>query len=364
MDEDSQRSCTRRRLPGSIMARAPASRLAPRERAPPRAARLELVARGVDDRCRRDNGALARTIPVATTGTVRRRASRDRRPPRRIGATSPHRRSPVPSLPRAPRASPGTPQGPSGAHPRQPACDGPTPRGTRDVVRRSDVDAPTTAWDLVDTAETGVAVAERAALGTTARVAVWPPESTHRWRFQRSITSSRLSIVRPSDSVPTRRFLDSIAPRRHFLVSAGPRRGDRGALWPPLGGPTVWSTRQSVGRSCPWATTATSPRSIPTARPQVLPVPSGPRLVVGAPPRSPRASARGVMLDLGATAKGLGSDRAAARHSALPGAVGGILVSLGGDIAVAGQLPRRMDGRSTWPRTRSHTRVSAPRWCA
>jgi thiamine biosynthesis lipoprotein len=50
----------------------------------------------------------------------------------------------------------------------------------------------------------------------------------------------------------------------------------------------------------------------------------------------------GVRLDLGATAKALGADRAAARiHDAL-GA--GVLVSLGGDIAVAGPAP---DGG--WP---------------
>ena len=47
----------------------------------------------------------------------------------------------------------------------------------------------------------------------------------------------------------------------------------------------------------------------------------------------------GVKLDLGATAKGLGSDRAArAAADCVPG--GGVLVSLGGDIAVAGEAPR------------------------
>ena len=45
----------------------------------------------------------------------------------------------------------------------------------------------------------------------------------------------------------------------------------------------------------------------------------------------------GVRLDLGATAKGLGSDRAARAALAAAGPVGGVLVSLGGDIAVAGR---------------------------
>ena len=46
----------------------------------------------------------------------------------------------------------------------------------------------------------------------------------------------------------------------------------------------------------------------------------------------------GARLDLGATAKGLGSDRAAAAAYRVCGR-GGILVSLGGDIAVTGQPP-------------------------
>jgi FAD:protein FMN transferase len=46
---------------------------------------------------------------------------------------------------------------------------------------------------------------------------------------------------------------------------------------------------------------------------------------------------RGVILDLGATAKALAADRAAATASAASGA--GVLVNLGGDIAVAGPAP-------------------------
>jgi thiamine biosynthesis lipoprotein len=46
----------------------------------------------------------------------------------------------------------------------------------------------------------------------------------------------------------------------------------------------------------------------------------------------------GVWLDLGATGKGLGADRAARAASAVTG-VGGVLVSLGGDLALGGQPP-------------------------
>jgi thiamine biosynthesis lipoprotein ApbE len=47
----------------------------------------------------------------------------------------------------------------------------------------------------------------------------------------------------------------------------------------------------------------------------------------------------GTVLDLGATAKALGADRAAAAAHAVTGA--GVLVSLGGDITVAGRPPAR-----------------------
>lgn len=47
--------------------------------------------------------------------------------------------------------------------------------------------------------------------------------------------------------------------------------------------------------------------------------------------------ARGVKLDLGATAKALAADRAAERAAARAGC--GVLVSLGGDMAIAGPLP-------------------------
>jgi len=52
----------------------------------------------------------------------------------------------------------------------------------------------------------------------------------------------------------------------------------------------------------------------------------------------------GIRLDLGATAKGVGSDRAVRTVMSATGHEGGVLVSLGGDIAVAGTPPR--DG---WP---------------
>ena len=54
----------------------------------------------------------------------------------------------------------------------------------------------------------------------------------------------------------------------------------------------------------------------------------------------------GTRLDLGATAKGLGADRAVRAAMAAAGSAGGVLVSLGGDIAVGGTAPR-----GGWPVT-------------
>ena len=69
----------------------------------------------------------------------------------------------------------------------------------------------------------------------------------------------------------------------------------------------------------------------------------------------------GVLVDLGATAKALAADRAAAKIAAATGC--GVLVNLGGDISVAGP-PRRRAGWSASPTMRTSTprrRVSLPR---
>lgn len=61
------------------------------------------------------------------------------------------------------------------------------------------------------------------------------------------------------------------------------------------------------------------------------------RLVEFRPDGSQIRVPRGVRLDLGSTAKALAADRAASRAAGVVG--GGVLVSLGGDIAVAGGAP-------------------------
>ncbi len=77
---------------------------------------------------------------------------------------------------------------------------------------------------------------------------------------------------------------------------------------------------------------------VPVAGAAITPVPAGAwRDVVTDPRRGTVTLPAGVQLDLGATAKAWAADMAAARaQAATPG---GVLVNLGGDIAVAGEAP-------------------------
>ncbi|MGZ4174044.1 MAG: FAD:protein FMN transferase [Solirubrobacteraceae bacterium] len=79
----------------------------------------------------------------------------------------------------------------------------------------------------------------------------------------------------------------------------------------------------------------------PAAGVRLAPVPGWRSVTVDRDASTVRVG-RGVRLDLGATAKALASDRAVARAAQAAGC--GVLVSLGGDIAVAGEAPP--DG---WP---------------
>jgi thiamine biosynthesis lipoprotein len=205
-------------------------------------------------------------------------------------------------------------------------------------------------WCPVDVGATTVGVGERAALGTVARVVVWPPNWTGRAlaavdaelarldkqasRFRDDSEISRLhsAVAFPADIVDP-------PLRRSAIVSEGLAEAIAVALaaaeW--TGGlvdPTVGGALIGLGYDRDFA--ALPQDSDGNARPAV------PGYVPGW--QSVRLDGRrlrlaaGVRLDLGATAKGLGSDRAArAAADCVPG--GGVLVSLGGDIAVAGEAP-------------------------
>jgi thiamine biosynthesis lipoprotein len=195
-----------------------------------------------------------------------------------------------------------------------------------------------TAGGVPDAAAGLVAIAERDALGTTARVAVWPPPALRsavgavdRQLARLDLAASRfradseLSMIHRRDGGPTR-------------VSAGLAEAVSVALGAALwtGGlvdPTVGAAVIGLGydrdfaelETGQWDEAPIEPASVPgwhqvSLRGTVLEMPPG------------------VRLDLGATAKGLGADWAAAAAHAT-GAAGGVLVSLGGDIAAVGKSP-------------------------
>ncbi len=190
-------------------------------------------------------------------------------------------------------------------------------------------------WRRVETGDATVGVAERDALGTTARVAVWPPSDLGR-------TQTAVDVVLEELDQQASRFRDDseISWLHHrdggiFLVSAGLAEAIQVALeaarW--TGGlldPTVGAALIALGYDRDFAAVdpvrAGAPlRSIPAPGWECVRLDG--RLL-----RLPA----GVRLDLGATAKGLGADRCV---RACP-SDGGVLVSLGGDIAIGGAPPR------------------------
>jgi len=205
------------------------------------------------------------------------------------------------------------------------------------TIAPAEVSAST--WRPVDTGDTTVAVTQRNALGTTARLAVWPPENAFPAMTAVDDVLSALDLqasrFRPDSEI-------SWLHRAHgglFMLSDGLAEAVRVALtaaaW--TGGradPTVGAALISLGYDRDFA--AIDPdRPGPLTRP--VPAPGWQSVRLDGPLlRLPS----GVLLDLGATAKGLGSDRAvravqAATERTTRG-TGGVLVSLGGDIAIGG----------------------------
>jgi FAD:protein FMN transferase len=202
-----------------------------------------------------------------------------------------------------------------------------------DTIRRG-LSAP--GWAMIDIGTATVGVAERDALGTSARVAAWPPYNLARVL---AITDTELARLDGQAS----RFRDESeisavhrTPGEVHILSEGLAEAIAVALaaawW--TGGlvdPTVGGALESLGYDRDFAAIRHGKA-----------MPSAPARVPGW--RSVRLDGRrlrlaaGSRLDLGATAKGLGSDRAvSAAAAAITG--GGVLVSLGGDIAVAGEAP-------------------------
>lgn len=198
---------------------------------------------------------------------------------------------------------------------------------------------PRPPWTSVSVGAAAAAVAERAALGTSARVAVWPPDGLGTALAAVDAELDRLDRQASrfrADSEISR--IHSSADRVHRL-SAGLAEAVRVALaaarW--TGGradPTVGGALIALGYDRDFAAIRPGRRTAGPL-PHPGPVPGWRSVTLdGSVLRLPP----GIRLDLGATAKGLGSDRAAAAAFRACGR-GGVLVSLGGDIAIAGLPP-------------------------
>jgi thiamine biosynthesis lipoprotein len=177
------------------------------------------------------------------------------------------------------------------------------------------------------------------ALGTTATVAVTEPEALARARtvLERELEAIDLACSRfRSDSELVRL---NAASGREVEVSGLLLEAVRVALRAAeasggLVDPTVGNTMRLAGYDRPL--TVVRSRDGRLFRPSFEPAAGWRTIVVDEPRRTVHAPRR-VELDLGATAKALAADRAAQAASEASGA--GVLVSLGGDIAVAGAPP-------------------------
>ena len=177
------------------------------------------------------------------------------------------------------------------------------------------------------------------ALGTTATVAVTRPEALARSRelLERELDAIDLacSRFRPDselvhlnaasggDVAVSGLLLEAVRVALHAAEASG-----------GLVDPTVGKTMRLAGYDKPMTVVRT--RDGRLFRPSFEPA-AGWRKIELDEARSTVRAPKGVELDLGATAKALAADRAASAAARATGA--GVLVSLGGDVAVAGEAP-------------------------
>ncbi len=193
---------------------------------------------------------------------------------------------------------------------------------------------PGAAWSRVPVGTEQIAAADRDALGTTARLVAWPPQrlpallaavdreladlDTQASRFR---PDSEISAVLRSGG--THQISAGLAEAVALALAA--------AWWTDgLTDPTVGRALISLGYDRDFAAITPSDRE-----PLPVRVPGWSRVRLDGRTLTVPA---GIVLDLGATAKGLGADRAA-RAAYRAASTGGVLVSLGGDLAVLGQPP-------------------------
>jgi len=200
-------------------------------------------------------------------------------------------------------------------------------------------------WRPVPTGEDAVAAAERAALGTSARIVVWPPGNLM------AACAAADEVLGALDRQASRFRPDSELSAVHraggglFLLSDGLAEAVGVALaaarWTGgLADPTVGGAVIGLGYDRDFATVDPGHGRPPAP---AAPVPGWRLVRLDGPVLHLPA---GIRLDLGATAKGVGADRAVRAAMTAGGHAGGVLVSLGGDIAVGGTAPH-----GGWPVT-------------
>jgi thiamine biosynthesis lipoprotein len=191
----------------------------------------------------------------------------------------------------------------------------------------------------VDVENTAFAAAERPALGTTARVVVWPPD--HRTdvlaavNFEIERLDKAASRFRPDSELSrTARpgngaFLVGAALAEAIEVALAAARWTEGRVVPTAG-----AALEAWGYDRDFDLIGTDVGH--DGLPEPAPLPDWRDVELhGALLQMPP----GTLLDLGATAKGLGADRAAWAAAGVLDGTGGVLVSLGGDLATAGFCP-------------------------
>lgn len=196
--------------------------------------------------------------------------------------------------------------------------------------------APNPSWMMTGVGSRSVAVAERDAIGTTARLAVWPSDRLRpvlgavdaeilrldlaASRFRSDSEISQVQAAADGTEVPISESLAEV-----IGVALAAARWTEGLV-----DPTVGAALEALGYDRDFVLIDDSDRP-----PEPVAVPGWRSVGLNGPTLRLPA---GIRLDFGATAKGLGADWAASAAAVRAGQ-GGVLVSLGGDIRAGGDAP-------------------------
>jgi thiamine biosynthesis lipoprotein len=199
--------------------------------------------------------------------------------------------------------------------------------------------APASPWTAISVGSPAVAVAERHALGTLARVAVWPANCRNQALAAVDAELARLDLAasrfRPDSEIcQIQARLDDGSWHVSQSLADVVRVALAAAEW--TGGlvdPTVGAALIALGYDRDFVLVGADQTDFPPAQ---VEVPGWRSISLDG--RLLRLPA-GIRLDFGATAKGLGADWAA-KAAFEASERGGVLISLGGDVASGGEAPQ------------------------